>query len=302
MSNLENFTTQITSLITSLVLTPLADWLTNEKKVNVSVDELLDVLKIPKTSKTQLSTLAPIFTTSVAKTESAKNLDGTSGRVSSKSSVQAIPKSKPPSPENYNGPTCKYVFKRGDLKGKECGKPVVNGSDFCEQCSGKKTNKIVEPKQTKIVETTTGNANRSTQQNIGFTSPLAKKTEKPKIELRETGQPNTYIDIQTNIVVKKVVDKDRTLYIAVGVQEESGFRTLTEEEKKEALNRNFSLSASDSKSESRATENKLRNETSSLNLTDHERLNESSSLRVQDKKIVSKQPVNNIPDIDSDNE
>jgi len=96
--------------------------------------------------------------------------------------------------------------------------------------------------------------------------------EKPKIELRETGQPNTYIDTQTNIVVKKVVDKDKTVYVAVGLQEESGFRTLTEEEKKEALSRNFSLQTSDAKSNG------------------------------QEKKIVSKQPVNNIPDIESDDE
>jgi hypothetical protein len=56
--------------------------------------------------------------------------------------------------------------------------------------------------------------------------------------------------------------------VAVGVQEESGFRTLTEEEKKEALSRNFSLQTSDK----------------------------------SDKKIVSKQPANNIPDIESDEE
>ena len=67
-----------------------------------------------------------------------------------------------------------------------------------------------------------------------------------------------------------ISDKDKTLFVAVGVQEESGFRTLTEDEKKEALSRNFSLQ-SDGKSEVKA-----------------------------EKKIVSKQPANNIPDIESD--
>lgn len=274
MSNLETFNTQITGLITSLVLTPLSEWLNNDKNVNVSVDELLDVLKIPKPSKTSMSSLAPVFTTTTANIPPVKS--DTTSRSSSalKTSTAPVnkPKSKPPSPENYTGATCKYVFKRGDLKGKECGKPVVSGTDFCEHCSSKKGNKSADAKQTKIVETKTGNSRPTAQTTVGFTTSIAKKTEKPKIELRETGQPNTYIDIQTNIVVKKVVEKDKTFYVAVGVQEETGFRTLTEDEKKEALNRNFSLSTSDIKE------------------------------NVQDKKIVAKQPVSNIPDIESDDE
>jgi hypothetical protein len=75
-----------------------------------------------------------------------------------------------------------------------------------------------------------------------------------------------------------VVDKENTIYVAVGVQEESGFRTLTEEEKKEALNRNFSL-------QSGAPEVK-----------------EVVKSRTSEKKIVAKQPVSSIPDIESDQE
>jgi hypothetical protein len=279
MSNLENFTTQISSLISSLVLHPLVDWLSVEKKVSVTVDELLEVLKVPKVTKPPLSTLTPIFTPTVTKTSMELNRpsDASSQR-SSKSSLQTTqPVPKPPSPVKDTGFTCKYVFKRGELKGKECGKPVTEGKDFCDQCSSKKGSKVSDVKQTKVVETTTSGGTKSSSQSLGFTSPLSKKTEKPKIELRETGQPNTYMDIQTNIVVKKVVEKDKTLYVAVGIQEESGFRTLTEDEKKEALKRNFSLSVSDGK-------------------------NESSEGKVQDKKIVSRQPVKDIPDIDSDDE
>jgi hypothetical protein len=83
--------------------------------------------------------------------------------------------------------------------------------------------------------------------------------------------------------VKKVVDKEKTIYVAVGVQEETGFRTLTEEEKKEALNRNFALQnqSSDSSSTSSAT---------------------TGSATATTNKIVSKQPVSTIPDIESDQE
>lgn len=270
MSNLESLHTQINSLITSLVINPLSDWLNNEKKLNITPDELLDVLKLPKTSssKTTLSSLSPVLTTTPSMTIAASVATPAPG-------AKSRPKSKPPSTEDYSGPTCKYVFKRGDLKGKECGKPVVIGTDFCDQCSNKKTNKPMDVKQTKITDTSSSTATGKTQDSktaVGFTTSIGKKVEKPKIELRETGQPNTYIDTQTNIVVKKVVDKDKTVYVAVGLQEESGFRTLTEEEKKEALSRNFSLQTSDAKSNG------------------------------QEKKIVSKQPVNNIPDIESDDE
>jgi len=300
MSNLVSLHNQINSLVASLVLIPLSDWLHNEKNVDVSVDQLLEVLKLsePKTSETSrpsLASLSPVLTTVPSVPAS---LPGSSGRSETSKPAKEVmtvvsgggksrPKSKPPSGENYSGPTCKYVFKRGDLKGKECGKPTVSGTEYCEQCSNKKTNKPLDAKQTKLTEVGKteggkteggktegdskgeGKKEKETKTSVGFTTPLAKKVEKPKIELREIGsQPNTYIDTQTNIVVKKVVDKDKTLFVAVGVQEESGFRTLTEEEKKEALSRNFSLQTSDK----------------------------------SDKKIVSKQPANNIPDIESDEE
>lgn len=277
MSNLVSLHNQINTLVTSFVLTPLSDWLHNEKNIDVSVDQLLEVLKLsePKTSETSRSTLtslSPVLTTIPSVGRSLDTSKQPKEVVTTISGGKSRPKSKPPSSENYSGPACKYIFRRGDLKGKECGKPVVSGTDYCEQCSNKKTNKPLDAKQSKLTDTNKESSEnkKETKTSIGFTAPLVKKTEKPKIELREIGsQPNTYIDTQTNIVVKKVVDKDKTLFVAVGVQEENGFRTLTEEEKKEALNRNFSLQTSD---------------------------------KSVDKKIVTKQPVNNIPDIESDDE
>lgn len=282
MSNLVSLHNQIASLVTSLVLTPLSDWLHNEKNIDVSVEQLLEVLRLSEprseSSKPILTSLSPVLSTipsvgSRSKPESERSSESNKPAkevVTTISGGKSRPKSKPPSTENYTGPTCKYVFKRGDLKGKECGKAVVSGTEYCEQCSNKKTNKPLDVKQTKLTdgkEAQEGKKEKETKTSIGFTTPLVKKVEKPKIELREIGsQPNTYIDTQTNIVVKKVMDKDKTLFVAVGVQEESGFRTLTDDEKKEALSRNFSLQTSDK----------------------------------SDKKIVSKQPVSNIPDIDDE--
>jgi hypothetical protein len=285
MSNLESLQNQFTVLISNLILTPLSDWLHNEKNIDVSVEQLLEILKSTKTSETK-STNVSLTTPLTATLSSIPSAPSSIRSETSKPAKEVVtlvsgggksrPKSKPPSTENYSGPTCKYVFKRGDLKGKECGKPAVSGTEYCEQCSTKKTNKPLDVKQTKLTEGPKpegpkpegpSKSEKETKTSVGFTAPLSKKVEKPKIELREIGsQPNTYIDTQTNIVVKKVVDKDKTLFVAVGVQEESGFRTLNEEEKKEALSRNFSLQNSEK----------------------------------SDKKIVSKQPVSNIPDIDDE--
>jgi hypothetical protein len=268
-SNLDSFQNQIQSLVANLVITPLVAWLQTEKKVTVTSDELFDVLRIPRIQK-PLTVIPP----NPSQPPIPLSTLGSAPVVTETKKV-ARPKSKTSQPtlDNYTGPTCKYVFKRGENKGQSCGKPVVSGGEFCEQCNNKKSSST----STKTSES----APKAEAKPVGFTSTnVAKRAEtvakgKIKIELRETGQPNTYVDTQTNIVVKKVVDKDNTIYVAVGVQEETGFRTLTEDEKKEALNRNFSLQTS-------APETK-----------------EQKSV---DKKIVSKQPVSSIPDIESDNE
>lgn len=261
-SNLESFQNQIQSFVSNLVIQPLALWLQNEKKVNVTVDELMEVLKIPKIQK-PLTVIPPNSSQPPIPLSTLGSLP-----VETKKVARPKSKSSQPTIDSYSGPTCKYVFKRGENKGQSCGKPVVSGGEFCEQCNNKKTTTTSKTESASKTKSTASEA-----KPVGFNGSVSKRAEKLKIELRETGQPNTYIDTQTNIVVKKVVDKDNTVYVAVGVQEESGFRTLTEEEKKEALQRNFSLQTGP-----------------------------GEAAKPVDKKIVAKQPVTSIPDIESDNE
>jgi hypothetical protein len=263
------------NFLVSSILSPLSTWLTSEKNISVSVEELLDVLKIQSGPQ-----------------RSATNSSPTSLVQSTLAPTKAKPKSKPPSKEQVSGgPTCKYVFKRGEFKGKECGKPAASGSDFCDQC-GKKSNKTAEDKKgSDGVEKTKTKAETKTL--VGFTNSIAKKPEKLKVELREAGgQPNTFIDIQTNIVVKKITDGEKVVYVAIGLQEESGFRTLTEDEKKEATKRGFSLqnpvsvTSGDGKTEVMFPLG----------------TNRLSADQPEKSKITTKKPVNGIPDIDSDHE
>jgi hypothetical protein len=287
MSSIEFFQSQVAELIKTTVLTPLVDWLQKEKSVSTTVNELIEVLNLPKTNTPP--TLIQRSLSSVLNPTLPSVVPVSTPSVGAKSK----PKSKPSIPENYTGPTCKYVFKRGESKGNACGKPTVNGSDFCEQCNSKKTNSksTVETKPAKPVET---------KPTVGFTTSIAKRSEKPKIELRElNGQPNTFVDIQTNIVVKKVQEKEdeKPIYVAVGIQEESGFRTLTEEEKKEALLRNFTL------------QNEIGKEQSKEQVKENlkEEVKEEKKQEVKSKpatigitKITTNHPVSKIPDIDDE--
>lgn len=242
-SNLESFNTQIQSLVANLVISPLVTWLQTEKKVDVTAEELFEVLRIPKTQK-PLTVVQP----NSSQPPIPLSTLGTGSVSFTETKRVARPKSKGTQPtiDNYTGPTCKYTFKRGENKGLACGKPVSSG-EYCDACNNKKTTtaRTSESKKTAVAEekspAQTGFTNTSVPKR---TEELSKK--KKKIELREVS-PNTYLDVQTNFIVKKVVDKENTIYVAIGVQEEKGFRTLTEEEKKEALGRNFTLQANNEK-------------------------------------------------------
>jgi hypothetical protein len=50
-----------------------------------------------------------------------------------------------------------------------------------------------------------------------------------EIVLQEIG-PHTYKDLQTNFLIKKVLDKDKTLYVAYGIEENKKIRDLNQNE------------------------------------------------------------------------
>jgi hypothetical protein len=233
-SNLDSFQTQIQSLLSNLVISPLVSWLQNEKKVDVTAEELFEALRIPKTQKAptvvQPNSLQPPIPLS------------TLGTFTETKKPVPRPKSKPKQSQttldNYSGTTCKYTFQRGERKGQPCGNPVNNGEEYCTTCN----------KKTKTARTSDSKKTLATEETTGFSSiNVPKRTEeikkKKKIELREISS-NTYLDVQTNFVVKKVVDNENTVYVAIGVQEEDAFRTLKEDEKKEAVSRGFTLQVS----------------------------------------------------------
>jgi hypothetical protein len=303
MSSLELFQQQTTQLIKTIVLTPLVEWLQKEKSVSTTVDELVQVLNLPKPSVPVPTVPVPFPTVPVPNPVQRTLTSLVVPSSTPASGAKSKPKSKPSIPENYSGPTCKYVFKRGEAKGTTCGKPSINGGDYCEQCNAKKTT-------TKATTETKAPAKPvEPKPSVGFTTSISKRSEKPKIELRElNGQANTFVDTQTNIVVKKVSENEKTVYVAIGIQEDSGFRTLTEEEKKEALSRSFTLQNESSKQSEvkpseKATETKATEKPSETNATEEATKEETTKVAEVKKSVPAvstRLPVTPIPDIDDE--
>ena len=335
MSTLELFQQQISQLIQTTVLVPLSNWLAKEKGLEITPAELIKALidpslvapvpvpvpapapvpvpvPVPVVGSSTVPTVPPSpsvprpvpLVSSAQRTLPSLMSSGLNSSVVPASTpavgAKSKPKSKPLIPENYSGPTCKYVFKRGEQKGNTCGKPVVNGGDYCDQCNAKKTTTktTAEPKAPpKPAEA---------KPAVGFTTSIAKRAEKPKIELREmVGQPNTFVDTQTNIVVKRVSENEKTIYVAVGIiLEDDAFRPLNEEEKKDALARNFSLLNENGKEvsvETKTTANKI----TESKITEIKPQEEPTAPKPVVKSpakavpaVTAKLPITPIPDID----
>jgi hypothetical protein len=117
-TNMNSFIAGCSSLACTSIVTPLVEHVKAKKcsaqcKCDVSVEEFLEVLKLPK----KVNGTVPPIAYGVPKNEVAK-----------KASTQA-------SVETLTPGFCSYMFKRGEgKKGKYCPNPAVQGSDRCANC------------------------------------------------------------------------------------------------------------------------------------------------------------------------
>jgi hypothetical protein len=100
------------------VLAPISSELAKEG-INVSVDKMLSIIKATKYTSPTLATEYPSPTSN--------------GRSASTQSTGGKGRTKV-----VTGATCMHEFKKGDRKGKLCGKPAMAGSKYCKLCAGKK--------------------------------------------------------------------------------------------------------------------------------------------------------------------
>ncbi len=220
-----NLNEMMQQLITNSVLNPISVWLKEEKEVDVSVDELMQVLSIPKIAKSS---------TSVAASVSAPSFPP------HMNNSVATPVTKKKSKEEVvDGPKCQYVFKRRTNKGATCPKVAMEGSQFCKECSKKK--KKEETESTPTPTTNNTEAKKTTQpmiQGFGFASGLKKTSTTSYI--RGTDIPDVFEDTATHLLLKRTNDGTKDVYVAYALKESDGkIRGLTETEKDIAVKRGF---------------------------------------------------------------
>lgn len=231
-SPLTDFNECVASFLISRVLEPLADWLQDTKGVAVSVDEMLEGLSIPKAVRSISSPFVGVNPPTFPQHLSGKAASNTSAVSGTK---------RKPKDENPDAPKCTYKFKKGPkaLSGQTCGKPCVDGTEFCSnhKDTKKTTTSTSSSKQTSLKPKT---VNTST---IGFTSPNLKSAKQPTLQLRATENPDIFEDTSSNFLVKKVMNNDTPTFIAFGKKEEDEgrIRQLTTNEKAIALRKRFSV-------------------------------------------------------------
>jgi len=121
--NISMFSNACALFINDNIIIPIVNHL-NSKGIIITADELNSVLQMPNT-KAQSST--PLMNYG----------SGIIPNVSSSNSKKAIIQN--------NGKTCTYNYKRGENKGKLCGKSTLNGADYCSSCLKRKNiNKAAE--------------------------------------------------------------------------------------------------------------------------------------------------------------
>lgn len=121
-THLDSFSEGVSKYLALAVLPIIKDYLA-KKGLTVSVDELLDSLKAPRPSHTQ-----------AFDQEVSRSTGGTS-TVNNETKSTSVKRTK----GDPNGPTCRYIFTKGQKKGDYCGAPCAPGNpERCKSCARKK--------------------------------------------------------------------------------------------------------------------------------------------------------------------
>lgn len=113
------------SNVQTFILAPIVNYLTG-KGVTVTVEELSQVLQLPAVKPSTFSGPAvPPMSFTGAVPPMAHSATHAPGTKKGQNTVTEAP---------VSGKSCAYQYKRGENKGKFCGKPTEPGSDFCHSC------------------------------------------------------------------------------------------------------------------------------------------------------------------------
>ncbi len=194
-----------TSLISNFILPVIVEFLEEKKKVQITVEELEQVLRLPTTSTPSMAIQPVIRSGSRRRKSISPTLSGE---------------------EPALGEGCRYQMVRGPNKGNYCGKKCVNGSAFCSshKSKGKKARKKTSESKTKTASS--GNAGTSPSLVTG------------KDESEEAIRVNPFRDIEGHFIHPEskfiLVDENDMIYAIAREEEDGTVRSLTDEEKEEA--------------------------------------------------------------------
>ncbi len=193
------------SLISNFILPAIVEFLEEEKKVQITVEELEQVLHLPTTSIPSMAIPPVIRSGSRRRKSISPTLSGE---------------------EPAFGEGCRYQMVRGPNKGNYCGKKCVNGSAYCSshKSKGKKVRKKTQESKTKT--TSSG--------NVGASPSLVTK----KDEAEEAIRVNPYRDIKGHFIHPEtnfiLLEEDEMVIVIAREEEDGKLRSLTDEEKVEA--------------------------------------------------------------------
>jgi hypothetical protein len=225
-SPMMTFDETMKNLVTNSILTPISVWLKEEKGFDVSVEELMQCLSIPKFQKSTVSVVtAPSFPPHMS------------------NSSPAVTTKKKSKEETVDGPKCQYVFKRGSSKGSTCPKVAQEGSSFCKDCAKKNKKEEGENSPTSTAKKTS----QPVIQGFGFVNGLKKANTTSYI--RGTEIPDVFEDTATHLLLKRTNDGTKDVYVAYALKESDGkIRGLTESDKEVAVKRGFTYDSNEKQS------------------------------------------------------
>lgn len=272
-STIENFEESVKncvhSLLTGSVLPQISQYLSQEKDVEIDVEELIKALDLP------VQEGSPSFVPPVIKSGSRRRSVDDDGL--------------PEKPEE--GIRCVYQFQRGKKKGKFCGKPCAAGLNYCKYCKGKRSRKS---------NTSTKTSSKSTDQETGLVSKKEEAREDMALTVESyCGIVGHFRHPESNFIL---IDDDNVVCAIAKELETGELRSLTDEEKIYA--RKFTLVTIDDKDKEEGVLETLKQDVEKAKALDDSSLKaDSSSIPTSEAPLISQKSavpiLPGIPDVPS---
>lgn len=211
------------------VLVPLATYL-RSKGVEITVEEMAQALLLPIRPAVQPPVVAPPAVEKIA-------IPATRTRTAREKSAVVLDTEK----------TCQHVYTRKTKqyeKGQICGKPALQGGDYCPECAVRKKKSLPAGAGSDIASNASSNGKEKASSSgagdsgSNSTSSSIRKERQIAVEPMED-RPGFFREIGNNFYLEKA--SDNTLYVHGVFDDSDEVRPLNETEKRLALDMGLKL-------------------------------------------------------------